>query len=69
VDRHECDFRLDVVLDLIKTEREQIKTREIAKDLGVSCRTIASDVKFLRKTYPQIKAKMGRYGGGLYWDE
>lgn len=69
MNRHNSDERLDKVLETIKTEPETVKIKDLAEEMGVSYRTLSSDVRFLRKKYPEIKATKGRYGGGLYFDK
>lgn len=62
------DYRLDDLVELIRV-RKHITTNALAEITGKTERTIRRDLKFLKKRYPEIVVRCGRYDGGIFWEE
>lgn len=59
--------RLDVKLH---KEAKCTNTAELQEELGVSRRTLRTDIAYLKRVYPdKLITHRGRYTGGLEWVE
>ena len=59
------DYRLDDMVEIIRRAKH-IEMRDLAELTGKDIRTIRSDVKRIKKDYPNIVTKRGN-GGGVFW--
>ena len=65
---HNVDIRKREIIKIIK-QHKHIKQSEMAEMLGVTIRTVNTDLQYLKNEYYQITIKSGRYNGGVYWNE
>lgn len=59
------DYRLDDMVEIIRRAKH-IEMRDLAELTGKDIRTIRSDVKRIKKDYPNVITKRGN-GGGVFW--
>ncbi len=59
------DYRLDDMVEIIRRAKH-IEMRDIAELTGKDIRTIRSDVKRIKRDYPNVITKRGN-GGGVFW--
>ena len=59
------DYRLDDIVEIIRRAKH-IEMRDLAELTGKDIRTIRSDVKRIKKDYPNVITKRGN-GGGVFW--
>lgn len=59
------DYRLDDMVEIIRRAKH-IEMRDLAELTGKDIRTIRSDVKRIKKDYPNVVTKRGN-GGGVFW--
>lgn len=57
-------------LQIISILKEAKITAELQEELGVSRRTLRTDIAYLKRVYPdKLITHRGRYTGGLEWVE
>lgn len=59
------DYRLDDMVEIIRRAKH-IEMRDLAELTCKDIRTIRSDVKRIKKDYPNVITKRGN-GGGVFW--
>lgn len=59
------DYRLDDMVEIIRRAKH-IEMRDLAELTGKDIRTIRSDVKRIKRDYPNVITKRGN-GGGVFW--
>lgn len=59
------DYRLDDIVEIIRRAKH-IEMSDLAELTGKSRRTIRSDVKRIKKDYPNVMTRRGN-GGGVFW--
>ena len=59
------DYRLDDIVEIIRRAKH-IEMSDLAELTGKSTRTIRSDVKRIKKDYPNVITRRGN-GGGVFW--
>lgn len=61
------DYRLDDMVEIIRRAKH-IEMSVLAELTGKTTRTIRSDVKRIKKDYPNVITRRGN-GGGVFWIE
>lgn len=59
------DYRLDDMVEIIRRAKH-IEMWKLAEITGKDIRTIRSDVKRIKKDYPNVITRRGN-GGGVFW--
>lgn len=60
----------DYTVEYIDKEAKCTNTAELQEELGVSRRTLRTDIAYLKRVYPdKLITHRGRYTGGLEWVE
>lgn len=66
---HGVNARQLQIISILK-EAKCTNTAELQEELGVSSRTLRTDIAYLKRVYPdKLITHRGRYTGGLEWVE
>lgn len=66
---HGVNSRQLQIISILKKCKD-CTSADLQEELGVSRRTIRTDIQYLKKVYPDnIITRRGRYGGGIEWND